>query len=449
MITGLIDILLVYRTDFMPKFFPAFQVSQFGFIGFVIVQAYFLAVKSARSYRYVEELSERLAQTNQKLDTEIIEVKRAQEEAAQANRVKSVFLDMISHELRTPLHGIAGFTDLLKKRLKTQNDSMLQDLTNLLQKSIQRLSTVILDILAVKEIEQKGTIELSEFPLRILVDELNMNAKRYISSKSISYSVQSAISLETVIRSDKNRIMQVLDNLLENAVHFTESGNINIQIEVDTQPMLCFSVIDTGIGISEEHHKKIFDPFVQIEQTLSRSVQGIGLGLTICRNNAQLLSGNIDIVSVLGQGSTFTFRIPFVQIGEIPAASQSSTGDISQKKILYCDDDAYNLAFLQMILESKVNYQGVEQGKQAVELAKKIPFDLIFMDIQMPVMDGIEALHQIRKIALNSKTPIVALTAQAMPGDRERFLNEGFDGYIAKPFEEEYITQFLNDLFGK
>ena len=380
------------------------------------------------------------------------EAEKSKKIAEEANSVKSRFLDMISHELRTPIHSIAGFNQQLLKNKEISRFSEISKILSMSASSIRRLSAAILDILAVQEINKKADICLSEFSLKEIFEDISLLLTQYIGLKPIKFSIQINFDRDAVIKSDKNRLFQAIDKIVKNAALYTENGEINLIADISEQKLF-FTVSDTGIGISPQNIQKIFEPFVQVDQLLTRKVQGLGIGLSVFKNNIEALGGEFSIKSEQGKGTEIKFSIPIEVIKEKNISEEHDSSDISKeellknKRILYCDDDPFNLAFLEMILKPKVQYESVDTGQKAIEKSKFSKYDLIFMDIQMPGMDGIETMNKIKNIDLNNKTPIVALTAQAMPGDRERFLNQGFFDYISKPVQEDIINSYLLTLF--
>jgi len=416
-------------------------LTTYAFLALIIGIMFMLSNK----FLYVHTKLERL---NKELAVEINEHKKAKELAEIANLAKTRFLNTMSHELRSPLHVIGGLNETLLKNPLLRNMPGIDSTLNIIKKSIQNLSSIILDILAVQEIEKKPTPFLSNFMLEETAQGLQGLFEEKKGAKPIIFTMKFIINSKQIVRSDKDRLIQSLEKLLLNAISFTHQGEITLTID-QTQTDLIFSLADTGIGIAPDQLGIIFDPFIQLDQNFTRRVKGAGLGLTICKNNIEALNGSIEVISELNKGSVFMIRIPYqpININDQLQITNKNDGNILKKhKILYCDDDPFNLTFIEMILSDKSEYVGVNNGKSAIEYCKTTHFDLILMDIQMPEMNGIQALKEIRKINQYDKIPIVALTAQAMPGDRDLFLAEGFDAYVAKPCSEAELLSFLQEI---
>lgn len=383
-------------------------------------------------------------------EQELVEAKKLTEEASKA---KEIFLANMSHEIRTPMNGILGLANLLDKTPLTQQQ---QKLVKLINDSSSNLLVVVNDILNIEKIAS-GKLELEQVPF-------HLNEKIAVTVESFQYkAVEKGITLEflnqnnidEVVIGDPYRLSQILNNLIGNAIKFTEKGSVIVQMhpiekEADNYN-INISVKDSGIGIAPEKLEEIFSPFKQAASAITRKFGGTGLGLSICKNLVELQGGKIQVKSIPDEGSTFSFIIPY-KVGAISMLqSEKVTTDFSilkGKHILLAEDLELN----QFIVESLLNEKGcivvsVGDGRLAIKKIEEINFDLILMDISMPVMDGLEATRIIRKNPNPKKStiPIIALTANALKGDEANFIEAGMNGYISKPFKESAL---LNTIMG-
>lgn len=379
---------------------------------------------------------------------------RAKEEADAANRSKSEFLANMSHELRTPLNGIMGMMQLLQT---TRLDEEQQDFVSLAIKSSDRLTRLLTDLLDISKIEA-GKMEVvdEEFSLRELADS--------VSELFTVNAAASGIALECIIDPAMPsrlvggiaRLRQILFNLVGNSLKFTERGTVRLEMTPlsstrGDELRVLFSVFDTGIGIPDDKFEELFKPFAQMEGTYTRKYEGAGLGLAIVRRLVGLMHGHIFLESALGQGTEVHVVLPFklpcgVSAMEKPDKTEAFHASPGLR-ILLAEDDPSNQVPIQKMLEKTGHAVTLaENGEQAVALLQEQNFDCILMDIQMPVMDGVEATRMIRTSASSEakrKIPIIALTAYAMRGDRERFLKAGMDDYLAKPLTMADLKRML------
>ncbi len=373
------------------------------------------------------------------------ELELSRHAAEVANRAKSEFLANMSHEIRTPMNGVIGMTQLLRYTALTHEQAEYLDNLEL---SGNNLLALINDILDLAKIESgKIELEFSDFNFSLCIhDVVNIQSAR-IRQKGLLLSIDIQKQLPELVMGDVLRLKQILMNLLGNAIKFTETGSISIKAlligQDKDQIKVRLSVQDTGIGMTTEAMERIFKPFEQADSSVTRKYGGSGLGLTICRRLTELMGGRIWAESSLGQGSTFFVELPLLISNqtvttEKPHQNRPALFSANQLRLLVAEDNHLNAVALCAMLH-KMGHQTevVTDGQQAIDLWQKSHFHCILMDIQMPVMDGrlAEATIRAEESTMGGHTPIIALTAHALQGDRERFLAEGFDGYISKPVD--------------
>ncbi len=387
------------------------------------------------------------------------ELKKAMKDAKNANRAKSEFLANMSHEIRTPMNAILGFTDIMKDSPLGKDQI---NYLNIIKESGRSLLHIIDDILDFSKIEAgKILFENVDMDIRKIVNDVINMINIGMNRGKVKIFNFIDINIPPVVKGDPLRLKQVLINLLSNAVKFTEKGDVKLEVKLyrknGNMVSLYFGVSDTGIGIPKEETDKLFKPFSQIDSSSSRSYKGTGLGLVITSGLVKQMGGEIKVKSSAGKGALFYFVLSFEKSRKISGQNNRRKErlkmewdfDPGDHKILIAEDQKVNSMLLDYILK-KEGFKTViaEDGKEAVECVEKERFDLILMDIQMPEMDGIEAAKRIKKMK-NGNIAIIALTADAMKGDRERFIESGMDDYLEKPVERNVLLQTIRRWIGK
>ena len=428
--------------------------------------------QQAKSYlgdlkRIVEERTSQLQITNAELteanQSLMVATEKAQkmaEAALVATKAKGEFLANMSHEIRTPMNGVIGMVNFL---LETNLSEEQREYANTVKVSAEALLFIINDILDFSKIEAgKMTLERQAFNLRNTVknaiDLLAFQAR----TKGVALSYAFKENLCTDVIGDSNRLRQILLNLVGNAIKFTAKGNVRLEIDPvrqsDEDVQIKFSVIDTGIGVSPEAQKKLFQSFSQADASTTRKYGGTGLGLAISRNLVELMGGSLDLTSKLGEGSTFFFvlslpknnaasdRLP-VALVEYPAKSVAAPAALSGVRVLLVEDVKINqMVATRLLQQLGCSVEVANNGIEAVEAWRKKKYDVILMDCQMPEMDGSQATQLIRTLELKenrSSTPIIALTANSMEGDRERCLIAGMTDFVSKPINKDALGAAL------
>lgn len=381
------------------------------------------------------------------------------EELLKAQKAKEQFLANMSHEIRTPINGISGMATLLAD---SNNESDRQKYLSAIKNSAESLKVIINDILDLSMIES-GKLKFEEigFTIKGQFDTLYNTFIHQAKENKIKLFFEVDPEADQIVLGDPVRLNQILINLISNSMKFTHVGRIDINVRLKMKKgnslYLSFEVSDTGIGIPEEKLQRIFESFTQADESVSRRYGGTGLGLTITKQLIDLLGGEIKVRSVENKGTTFTFIIPFKKgskkdLVEYRDLSIDKKDELNGLKVLLVEDNDVNRLYANKLL-SKWNciVEEAENGNMALEYLKKQGFDIILMDVQMPVMDGFEATTLIRNKFSKPKSdiPIIALTANAIKGDNQRCLDVGMNDYLAKPFKPDELKKKIIGLIGE
>ena len=384
------------------------------------------------------------------------------QQAILASKAQAQFLASMSHEIRTPINAVIGMNEMI---LRESDNETIQEYAYSIQSSSNMLLGLVNDVLDFSKIES-GQLELVEDKYNLLeliqTEMVLLNARA--TGKPLSIKLEAQPELPTQVYGDELRIKQIVTNLLSNAVKYTKEGGVTLKVYCDWQDdnviMLHFDVQDTGIGIREEDVEKLFSSFKRLELNKNRNIEGTGLGLNIAKSLVNLMQGTIVVESVYGEGSTFKVAIPQkvldkTPIGDLEDKSRKKKSDKSANQgtflapdatVLVVDDNMMNLAVTKALLKrTKMQLELVESGQQCLDITKTKRFDIILMDHMMPEMDGIETLQKLRgeQDNPNHNTVVIALTANAIAGCREMYLEHGFDDYCSKPIKADALDELL------
>ena len=400
-----------------------------------------------------------------KTDALFRKLEREKEEAVNANNAKSLYLSTMSHEIRTPLNGVLAMTDLL---METDLSFEQRDYLGIIQASGRDLLSVISDILDFSRLES-NQLELMEmnFSLKQLLEKVLENFEDEARDKGIQLMYYSEPEVPEYITGDPKRLSQILVNLLSNALKFTRDGEIFIRTSIQSgendNNEILFAVSDTGMGIPEDRLESLFQPFKQIRNSVEKRFEGTGLGLALSARLVKLMSGSIWVESEINKGSTFYFSIPLrtdgqmapprplpavdedVTLPEEPLVHAPETTATEGMQILLAEDNTINQRLMERLME-RIGYKLdiARDGREAVEMARKKRYNIIFMDLQMPELDGLQATRQILSEAPENKPFIIAMTANVSQEDRDLCLQAGMVDYIAKPISLEKVKEMIS-----
>ncbi len=377
----------------------------------------------------------------------------AKEKAEESTKLKEAFLANMSHEIRTPMNAIIGFSDILSKRNLGEQE---KEYVRTIKSAGENLLTIINDILDISKIEAgMMTFEEHTFSVKEIFESLNVMLMERAKEKNLELVFTCDDDVPDVLLGDPTRLTQIIINLTGNALKFTQKGKVHVKAKVreltHENILLEFSIKDTGIGITPDKLEHIFERFRQAESHTTRKYGGTGLGLSIAKQLVELQGGILSVVSEFKAGSTFSFFIPYkksVQALQAPELIEKKFNmeELSKLNILLVEDNQLNVKLiLSLFSENNLKVQVAENGSVGIEKLKESSFDIILMDMEMPVMNGYEAATFIRK-ELKNNIPIIAMTAHAMAGERERCLSLGMNDYISKPINANLLFEKIYEL---
>lgn len=400
----------------------------------------------------INELAAELQQASRNQQMAMTELRDARQRAEEASQSKSDFLSMMSHELRTPMNGVLGMLQLLQS---TRLNEEQKEYVVAAVQSTSHLLEVINDILDFSRIESgRLDIESVWFSLGSLLEDCVMNFRYLAEQKGLYLRIYGMDAVDDwQVRTDPTRLRQILSNLLSNAVKFTAQGGIDVQVTMErsesSRALLLIEVADTGIGIPQDRQAELFDAFSQLDSTTSRQFGGAGLGLSISKRLCELLGGQLSVASSAGQGTTFTLEMTMEWRPDRthdPSADDPDLPSLQGTVLLVEDNEVNRLVAQRMLQSSGLTVLCATNGIEALRVLQDSHVDCVLMDIQMPEMDGLEAVRQIRQresVQGGEPVPVIALTANALPGERERCLDAGMDDYMAKPYQRRKLLYLV------
>lgn len=402
------------------------------------------------------------------IDTATKDLEEAYDAAEKANEAKSYFLSNMSHEIRTPINAILGLSEMINRESK--EEGIIRYSSNILRASYSLLG-IVNDILDFSKIEA-GKLDIIEveYESASLINDIVMMIRMRMGEKDVDFETEISEDIPYLLFGDEIRIKQVIMNILSNAVKYTEQGTITFRIDTqqveddENKIILLVKIIDTGIGIKKEDLPKLFNTFERIEERRNRTIEGTGLGMNITRNLLRRMGSDLNVESEYGKGSVFSFALEQVIIDKTPIGSMETAlnRSISENeeqdkfilapnaRILVVDDTIINLFVVENLLRrTQIIIDTADSGEKCIQLVQKNKYDIIFLDHRMPGMDGVETLKELKKLNILNDTPVIALTANAISGSREYYLENGFDDYMSKPIEGIKLEQIIMNYLPK
>ncbi|EMI21357.1 sensory transduction histidine kinase, partial [Rhodopirellula maiorica SM1] len=397
-----------------------------------------------------------------------VELAHARDEAQNANEAKSAFLANMSHEIRTPLNAVLGFTDVLRRGLVTNSNEAIGHL-NMIHNSGEHLLELINDILDLSKIEAgRLQVEMIDTNVHETITTVASVLQERALEKELEVIVEFNSPLPRIMQTDPTRLRQVITNLVGNAIKFTDEGAVKIVVDVNTEndsaAMLQIAVVDSGIGMTPDQQSKIFQSFVQADSSTTRKYGGTGLGLSISRRLTEAMGGDLTVASEVNVGSTFTIKLPVdpqamedvITPEEIQSQANHRSADVSANglirlpalPVLVVDDGEANRRLIELVLgRAGAIVTTAENGLEAIRMISESDYSLVLMDMQMPVLDGYTATQRLRECGVT--TPVIALTGNAMKGDRERCIDAGCDDFLTKPVNIDELLSHAQAYLGE
>ena len=427
----------------------------------VFILALYYALQTPDDYEKLLHATEQLKKSKE-------ETEKAMLEAESANKAKTNFLANMSHEIRTPINGILGMNTMILKECK---DEQIIEYAQNVESASRSLLAIINDILDISKIESgKMELVIGHYRLSSLINDCYHMVSERAKEKRLELIIKNDATIPDKLIGDETRIRQIIVNILTNGIKYTRKGSVTLNLKwkhlEDKKIRLIISVTDTGIGIAKENLEKLFSEFTRVDEKRNRNIEGTGLGLSIVKRMADMMGGRVSVESTVGVGSTFTVQIDqeveaFDAVGRINTAnaSRNNSNFIKKKRIyapdahvLVVDDIEMNIKVAKGLLKGTgIRVDAALSGAEALSLAADNKYDIIFLDHMMPEMDGVETLKKLRaqKNGPNTNTPVVALTANAIQGAREYYLDMGFENYLYKPIDEGYLYMVLQEYIPK
>ena len=417
------------------------MLASFGLL-LAVMFLYFIYLDIKRAKRFREQLQ--IAKNN---------AEQATQKAEESNKLKEAFLSNMSHEIRTPMNAIMGFSDLLFKKKLGEKE---KEYVKIIKSAGENLLTIINDILDISKIEAgMVTFEQHPFSIKEIFKSLSVLLMEKAKEKKLELSFNYDESIPDVLLGDNIRLTQIIVNLVDNAIKFTKEGSVHVYAKVlkneNENTLMEFSINDTGIGIPKDKLEFIFERFRQAETHTTRKYGGTGLGLSIAKQLVQLQGGTLSVKSKINEGSEFSFFISYkkslqTQVLSDVIEKKYNIENLSKIKILLVEDNQLNVLLISSLFsENNLKIQVAENGSDCIEKLKETKFDIILMDMEMPVMNGYEAASIIRNNMKNN-IPIIAMTAHAMTGEKEKCLSLGMNDYISKPIDANLLFEKMYNL---